>query len=251
MAKIDKAHRLNQHDIPLILGGETGVGKSTMAQVLHQAGPRANRPFVELNCAAIPEALLEGELYGYQSGAFTGARRGGYRGRLQLADQGTLFLDEIGDMPLAAQTRLLHVLEKRTVMPLGSEKEIPLDVQVMCGTHQSLAELCQKGRFRSDLYFRLCGFQLTLPALRHRSDLESVIQTLYPDLILSDPSCFTPCAVTALIGYHWPGNMRELKTVLKIALVLANGRPIQHQDLSVSEYAISADVRGKCYPNPR
>lgn len=232
--KIEKAHRLNCHDIPIVFGGETGVGKSVMAAALHRAGPRAKGPFIEINCGAFPESLLEGELYGYLPGAFTGARKGGYQGRLQQAHKGTLFLDEIGDMPLSAQTRLLHVLESRTVMPLGGEKPIQLDIQIMCGTHHSLADLCQKGAFRSDLYFRLCGFQVILPALRDRQDLAHIIQTIDPDLILDDPRCFAPCAAAALIGYHWPGNMRELRTILKMAQILAEGRPIQQTDLVFS-----------------
>ena len=239
--KIEKAHRLNHHDVPIVFGGETGVGKSVMAAALHRMGPRASGPFIEINCGAFPESLLEGELYGYLPGAFTGARKGGYQGRLQQAHKGTLFLDEIGDMPLSAQTRLLHVLESRTVTPLGGEKPIHLDIQVMCGTHHSLADLCQKGAFRSDLYFRLCGFQIMLPALRDRRDLAHIIQIIYPNLILDDPRCFAPCAVTALIGYHWPGNMRELRTILKMAQILAEGRPIQQADLIFSTLGQTPD----------
>ena len=163
--------------MPLLLNGETGSGKEAFAKAVHLAGPRAEQAFVALNCAAIPETLIESELFGYRGGSFTGARKEGMRGKLQQADGGTLFLDEIGDMPLALQTRLLRVLEERRVVPLGGEPE-DVDVRLISATHRDLAELVADGRFREDLYYRLNGMVVSLPPLRERSDREELLDYL-------------------------------------------------------------------------
>ena len=171
LAKIAASGRLG-------LLGETGVGKDTLARAFHEDSQRSSKPFVAFNCAAIPETLIDSELFGYATGAFTGARRNGSLGRLIEADGGTLFLDEIGDMPLALQTRLLRVLETGEVSPLGGGKTHHVDIQVIAATNQRLPELVRQGRFRQDLFYRLAGAVFTIPALRERSDIPQIVDSV-------------------------------------------------------------------------
>jgi len=170
--------------IPLLVLGASGVGKEMFARALHASSTRAARPFVAVNCAALPEHLIEAELFGYVPGAFTGAARGGSVGRLREAHGGTLFLDEIGDMPLALQTRLLRVLQDRQVIPLGSGTAHPVDFELVCATHCDLRAAVAAGRFRADLYYRINGLAVQLPALRERSDFEALTQRLLDELAL-------------------------------------------------------------------
>jgi transcriptional regulator with PAS, ATPase and Fis domain len=205
--------------LPVLLLGETGTGKEVVARALHQASPRADKPFVAVNCAAIPEGLIESELFGYREGAFTGSRRGGMVGRLMQAHGGTLFLDEIGDMPLALQARLLRVLQERRVAPLGAGDEQDIDVALICATHRDLKRLVQEQHFREDLFYRVNGVSLRLPALRERDDLAAIIQGLLDKAdargVTLDP------ALTALLeGFDWPGNIRQLEMVVRTALAM-------------------------------
>ncbi|HWP11908.1 MAG TPA: sigma-54-dependent Fis family transcriptional regulator [Ramlibacter sp.] len=219
-ATITRARKVMGKPIPLLLQGESGVGKELFARALHESGPRRERPFVAVNCAALPENLIEAELFGYQRGAFTGALREGATGRIREADGGTLFLDEIGDMPLALQARLLRVLQDRQVVPLGGGKPVPADFALMCATHRDLAAEIQAGRFREDLYYRLNGLALQLPALRERSDLEHLLarelRSLVPDRALT----IAPNLMLALRRYRWPGNIRQLVNALRTACAL-------------------------------
>ncbi len=205
--------------LPVLLLGETGTGKEVVARALHQASPRADKPFVAVNCAAIPEGLIESELFGYREGAFTGSRRGGMVGRLMQAHGGTLFLDEIGDMPLALQARLLRVLQERRVAPLGAGDEQDIDVALICATHRDLKRLVQEQHFREDLYYRVNGVSLRLPALRERDDLGAIIQGL---LDKSDARGVTldPALAALLEGFDWPGNIRQLEMVVRTALAM-------------------------------
>ncbi|WP_165676174.1 sigma-54-dependent Fis family transcriptional regulator, partial [Metapseudomonas otitidis] len=206
-------------DLPVLLLGETGTGKEVVARALHQASPRAEKPFVAVNCAAIPEGLIESELFGYREGAFTGSRRGGMVGRLMQAHGGTLFLDEIGDMPLAPQARLLRVLQERRVAPLGAAEEQAIDVAVICATHRDLRGLVQEQHFREDLYYRINGVSLRLPALRERDDLAGMIASVLARFGASDVSLDKD--LTELFsGYDWPGNIRQLEMVLRAALAM-------------------------------
>ncbi|WP_454865326.1 sigma-54-dependent Fis family transcriptional regulator [Pseudomonas rhizophila] len=210
------------NDLPVLLLGETGTGKEVVARALHQAGPRANRPFVAVNCAAIPEGLIESELFGYREGAFTGSRRGGMLGRLMQANGGTLFLDEIGDMPLSLQARLLRVLQERKVAPLGASEELDIDVAVICATHRDLKQLVQTKSFREDLYYRINGVSLRLPALRERDDIDDLIGTLLSKLGASQVRLDQELG--ELLGnYDWPGNIRQLEMVLRAALAMREG----------------------------
>lgn len=230
---IARAERLASKPIDLLIEGETGTGKEVLARALHASSHRSSAPFVAINCAALPESLIESELFGYAPGTFTGARQQGMKGLLQQAHGGTLFLDEIGDMPIALQTRLLRVLAEREVLPLGSDTPIPLDVRVITATHRDLAAAVAAGAFRQDLYYRLAGGTLSLPALRDRSDVDWLI-----DRLLEREAETLGCrariqrgARERLLAHDWPGNIRELRNVLRFALALADDDGIDTSDL--------------------
>ncbi|CAN7766681.1 sigma-54-dependent Fis family transcriptional regulator [Variovorax sp. LjRoot290] len=234
-AMVQKVQRVLNRDIPLLILGETGTGKELLARAVHQDSNRSRQAFVAVNCASIPESLIEAELFGYEDGAFTGARRKGACGRIVQANGGTLFLDEIGDMPLALQARLLRVLQERCVMPLGSQKSIPVDIAVIGATHRNLREMIEAGTFREDLYYRLNGLVVRLPALRERSDLGVVARRI----LLTECPHGTPeisSHVSALFSrYAWPGNIRQLANVLRTAAVMAAGAP------QITEHHLSDD----------
>ena len=176
---VRQAERLLEKDIPLLIHGETGVGKEVFVKALHQASSRSKQPFIAVNCAAIPAELVESELFGYEKGAFTGANQKGSIGLIRKADKGTLFLDEIGDMPLPTQARLLRVLQERCVQPVGSSELFPVDLRIISATNRSLREQVQLGRFREDLYYRIGGLTLELPPLRERSDKQALFKRLW------------------------------------------------------------------------
>ncbi|QXI27860.1 sigma-54-dependent Fis family transcriptional regulator [Pseudomonas vanderleydeniana] len=206
-------------ELPVLLLGETGTGKEVVARALHQASGRADKPFVAVNCAAIPEGLIESELFGYRDGAFTGSRKGGMVGRLMQAHGGTLFLDEIGDMPLTLQARLLRVLQERKVAPLGAGEEQDIDIAVICATHRDLKRLVQDRSFREDLYYRVNGVSLRLPALRERGELGGMIALVLEKLGAAQVSLDKDLA-ELFAGYDWPGNIRQLEMVLRSALAM-------------------------------
>lgn len=216
----DKARRVVAKPIPVLIQGESGVGKEMFARALHASGPRKDGPFVAINCGAIPESLIESELFGYVAGAFTGARKEGSPGRLREAHGGTLFLDEIGDMPLAMQTRLLRVLQERTVTPVGAGKAVPVDFALVCATHCKLAEAAEKGSFRHDLYYRINGLTVTLPALRERSDMVALTERLLADLSPDLAVQVAPELMSRLTAYPWPGNLRQYASVLRTACAM-------------------------------
>jgi propionate catabolism operon transcriptional regulator len=214
----------------VLILGESGTGKEMFAQGIHQASRRAAGPFVALNCAAFPENLLESELFGYEEGAFTGSRRGGKPGLIELADRGTLFLDEIGDMPLPLQTRLLRVLQEREVLRLGASEPVPVDVRVVAATHADLKVAVERGRFRADLYYRLAILALPLPNLIARGDdLQRLAECLASDTLARLGSVQAPHAIVtpllaAAAGYRWPGNVRELQNVVERLAVFLRAR---------------------------
>jgi transcriptional regulator of acetoin/glycerol metabolism len=227
-AAADKARRVVGKPIAVLVQGESGVGKEVFARALHASGPRRDAPFVAINCAAIPEHLIESELFGHVAGAFTGARKEGHLGRLREAHGGTLFLDEIGDMPLALQTRLLRVLQERSVTPVGASKAVPVDFALVCATHNQLMQAAEQGRFRQDLYYRINGLTVQLPALRERSDFVALLQRLLADLATEQGLGFdvqmAPDLLARLATYPWPGNLRQLANVLRTACaMLAEG----------------------------
>ncbi|MDD0996614.1 sigma-54-dependent Fis family transcriptional regulator [Pseudomonas sp. TNT2022 ID1044] len=225
-----KALRVYERDVPLLINGETGSGKEAFAKAVHQASQRAEKAFVALNCAAIPESLIESELFGYRGGSFTGARKEGMRGKLQQADGGTLFLDEIGDMPLALQTRLLRVLEDRLVVPIGGEPEL-VNVRIISATHRNLLERVQDGSFREDLYYRLNGLEVALPALHERSDKSQLLDFLLAEEARGETVVIDEPAREALLGFAWPGNVRQLRNVLRTLAALCDDGRIGLEDL--------------------
>ncbi|WP_447785063.1 sigma 54-interacting transcriptional regulator [Pseudomonas germanica] len=208
--------------VPILLQGETGTGKEVFARALHDQW-NAQAPFVAINCSAIPESLIEAELFGYVEGTFTGARKGGASGQLEAAHGGTLLLDEIGDMPAALQTRLLRVLQEREITRLGSTTRRALDVRVISATHCDLQQRMVEQRFREDLYYRLNGLQISLPALRERQDLNTLIDRL------RQRYGAPPLEYQALLSLHrqaWPGNIRQLEQTLRLAAALASDEPM-------------------------
>ncbi len=219
-AAADKARRVLGKPIALLIQGESGVGKELFARASHDSGPRRQGPFVAINCAAIPEHLIESELFGHEAGAFTGARREGRLGRLREADGGTLFLDEIGDMPLALQTRLLRVLQERQVTPLGGGQAVPVDFALVCATHHQLRQAADKGLFRADLYYRINGLTVNLPALRERTDFAVLTARLLADLSPQQPVAVEPALMAQLAAHPWPGNLRQWASVLRTACAM-------------------------------
>jgi transcriptional regulator of acetoin/glycerol metabolism len=222
-AVVNKVRKVVGRDIPILIQGETGTGKELLASAIHAVSPRSAKPFVAVNCAAIPEGLIESELFGYEEGAFTGARRKGSVGRILQADGGTLFLDEIGDMPLPLQARLLRVLQERVVTPLGSVKSTPVNIAVICATHRRIRELVSRGQFREDLYFRLNGLTVMLPPLRARTDLESLVKRMLKELGGAAAPAPDAEVIKLFRAHPWPGNLRQLSNLLRTALVMAEG----------------------------
>lgn len=219
-AAAERARRVMGKPIPLLLQGESGVGKELLARAVHESSPRRDRPFVAINCAALPENLIEAELFGYQPGAFTGARKEGSLGRLREADGGTLFLDEIGDMPMALQTRLLRVLQERQVAPLGGGPLVSVDFALISATHHTLREEAEAGRFRRDLYYRINGLSLHLPALRERSDFAALAARLLNELEPEAGLQLSPGLADRLARHDWPGNLRQLASALRTAVAM-------------------------------
>jgi transcriptional regulator of acetoin/glycerol metabolism len=231
-ADFRKALRVFERDVPLLINGETGSGKEAFAKAVHQASQRSAKAFVALNCAAIPESLIESELFGYRGGSFTGARKDGMRGKLQQADGGTLFLDEIGDMPLALQTRLLRVLEDRQVVPIGGEPE-SVNVRIISATHRNLLERVADGSFREDLYYRLNGLEVALPALRERSDKSQLLDFLLAEEAGGETIVIEESARQALLAFNWPGNVRQLRNVLRTLAALCDEGRVGIEDVPV------------------
>ncbi|MDT0355534.1 sigma-54-dependent Fis family transcriptional regulator [Herbaspirillum huttiense F1] len=230
-AIIAKLRKVIDRDIPVLITGETGTGKEWLAQAIHRESARFHTtqtrggaaPFVAVNCSAIPENLIEAELFGYEDGAFTGARRKGALGKIAQAQGGTLFLDEIGDMPLALQGRLLRVLQERAVTPLGSQRVIPVDFALVCATNQPLREMAARHAFREDLYYRINGLQVKLPALRERSDLGALIDRILEQEGGRHAPRFDAKALALLQSSRWPGNLRQLSNLIRTALAMADG----------------------------
>ena len=226
--------RVMSTDSSLLILGETGVGKERLARAIHLESPRAAGPFIAVNCAALPEGLLESELFGHTEGAFTGATRP-RRGFFELAHRGTIFLDEVGEMPLHLQTRLLRVLQERRIQPVGSESALEIDVRVMAATNRDLAADMARREFRADLYYRLGVVTLTLPPLRdRREDIPALVQSYlehFSSRLRRPVTGTAPDAMRVLVDYPWPGNVRELINVMERAVLLCGGAEISAADL--------------------
>jgi transcriptional regulator with PAS, ATPase and Fis domain len=212
---------------PVLIEGPTGSGKELVAEALHRLSARSRKPFIAINCAAIPEALLEAELFGHTRGAFTGAVQG-RTGRIEAADGGTLFLDEIGEMPLALQSKLLRFVESGELQRIGDNETVKVDVRIVAATHQPLAEDAQKGHFRADLYYRLAVFLIRTPALvEHMEDLPQLVSHFIEQMGRRSPvKRIDSSAMARLAGHGWPGNVRELEHVLERAAILAGDEPL-------------------------
>lgn len=226
-----KAAKLARTSLPILIHGETGTGKEHLARAIHDASGLKGK-FVAINCAAIPEQLIESELFGYLPGAFTGASVKGRKGLIEQADGGTLFLDEIGDMPLSLQSRLLRVLAEGEIMPVGSIEPKPVSVRVVSASHRQLQSLVRDGLFREDLFYRLNAALLTLPALRDRPDFDRIVeQIMHRHAQNGEPLTISPCAMMALRTHRWPGNIRELDNVIAVAVALCDSGQIDLADL--------------------
>ncbi len=234
-------HRVRQvapTNSPVLLTGETGSGKDVIANAVHLGSPRRDGPFIPVNCGAIPESLLDSELFGHEKGAFTGAlaRK---RGRFERADGGTILLDEIGEMPKPAQVRLLRVLQHREIERVGGTERIAVDIRIIAATHQDLAKMVAAGRFREDLWFRLNVFPVDVPPLRERkSDVPALVQHFLErkagELKIGDNPKLAPGAIDDLLAYDWPGNVRELENLIERAMILHRGEPLRFDELGTS-----------------
>ncbi len=220
-AVAQKVRQVVDKDISILIVGETGTGKELLANAIHQYSGRRNQPFVAINCASIPEQLIESELFGYEEGAFTGAKRKGDIGKLSQANGGTLFLDEIGDMPLPLQARLLRVLQERKVVALGGHRSTDIDINLICATHRNLRELMDQRVFRDDLYYRINGISVKLPPLRDRTDLAGLCERSLRELSPHHALSIESSLMESFLRYAWPGNLRQLNNVLKTAAVMA------------------------------
>ena len=224
-------------DATALLLGDSGTGKELFARALHDLSPRASQRFVAINCAAIPENLLESELFGYEKGAFTGAAKQ-TKGRIEYADHGTLFLDEIGDLPFSLQAKLLRFLQERVVERLGGREEISVDVRVVCATHQNLRQHIEQGRFREDLYYRISEITIDIPPLKEREGdallLAHVFLERYNQQYSKALKGFTPDACAAIEGHNWPGNVREMENCLKRAVIMSEENRLSAEDLGLA-----------------
>jgi len=220
--------------------GESGTGKEVLARGLHQASPRKGERFVAINCAAIPENLLESELFGYEKGAFTGAAKTTL-GKIETANGGTLMLDEIGDLPMPLQAKLLRFLQERVIERIGGRQEIPVDVRIVCATHQDLKELIKAGRFREDLYYRLAEIIVTIPPLRARSGDAALLAHAFARRFAEEQHCpilpLSEDALRAIEAHPWPGNVRELENCMKRAVIMADGPQITREDIGLDQSA--------------
>lgn len=223
----------------VLLTGESGTGKTFLAGEIHRNSRRSHAPFVHVNCAAIPYQLIESELFGYEEGAFTGARKGGKKGYFELAYGGTLFLDEIGEIPLALQGKLLEVLQSRTYYQVGGTRKLEADVRLIAATNKNLKEMVREKRFREDLYYRINVFPIEIPPLRERRDsLYGIVMDILPDIcsrLEIEPLLLSSQAFEKMTQYPWPGNIRELENILEKAAILSDGKIIQPEDVMLSE----------------
>ena len=222
----------------VMLLGESGTGKEVLARALHQLSPRAEKRFVAINCAAIPENLLESELFGYEKGAFTGAAKQTL-GKIETANGGTFFLDEVGDLPMALQAKLLRFLQERVIERIGGREEIAVDVRIVCATHQNLKELATAGRFREDLYYRLSEIVITIPPLRNRVGDTALLAHHFKNRFCSQEGRsslnFSDDAMAMIEAHPWPGNVREMENIIKRAVIMADGPQIMGEDLGLGE----------------
>lgn len=230
--------KISPTTVTCTLLGESGTGKEIIARAIHQLSPRRNKRFIAINCAAVPENLIESELFGYEKGAFTGAAKT-TPGKVETAHEGTLFLDEIGDMPLNLQAKLLRFLQERVIERVGGRSEIAVDVRVLCATNKNLEAMVREGTFREDLFYRICEMTISIPPLRNRMG-DKVLLARHFKLKFAkehgqNVTGFTPDAIAAIESYSWPGNIREIENKVKRAVIMADGKYITREDLGLAE----------------
>ena len=233
-----KAEKIAGTDISTLLLGESGTGKEVFARTIHEHSPRKDQPFVAINCASIPENLLESELFGYEKGAFTGANKTTV-GKIETAQGGTLFLDEIGDMPIGLQAKMLRFLQERVIERVGGRNEIPVDIRVICATHRDIQTMVGEETFREDLFYRIGEIPINIPPLRDREqDIVLLARTFlnqYREEFNAKAKSFSDGAIRAMLAHRWPGNIRELQNKLKSAVIMSEGTVIQADDLGLLE----------------
>ena len=238
-------------DITTLLLGASGTGKERFARAIHELSPRSDKRLVAINCAAIPDTLLESELFGYEKGAFTGASQQTI-GKIEHANGGTLFLDEIGDLPMELQAKLLRFLQERTIERLGGRKEIAVDVRVVCATHQNLDQYIAEGKFREDLYYRVSEMEVKIPPLRERDGDAVVLAKAFLSRFAASKGTgvkgFDPAALQAIGNHDWPGNVRELESCIKRAVIMAEGSRITAEDLDLEAHLPDGDAPGRAMP---
>ena len=231
-------------DVTTLLLGESGTGKEVLARAIHAMSPRADKAFIAINSAAIPENLLESELFGYEKDAFTGATKQ-TKGKIEYADGGTFFLDEVGDLPTALQAKMLRFLQERVIERVGGRTEIPVDVRVICATHQNLQELIKQGQFREDLYYRISELSIEIPAVRDREGDALLLARVFLDRFSRENKKslkgFSVDALEAIENHNWPGNVRELENKIKRAVIMADGNQIVADDLDLAANTTGAD----------
>lgn len=246
LALLSRAERAMRANIPILLQGETGTGKELFVRALHRRALPSGSPLVPVNCAAIPEGLLEAELFGYQEGAFTGARRGGNRGYIRQADGGTLFLDEIGDMPATLQSRMLRVLQDAEVIPLGGGRPVKVNFRLIAATHRDLKAGVENGTFRADLYYRLRHMVMSLSPLRERPNLPEILDALLDKLGATDRRISLSAeAHRCLLRHSWPGNLRELSNLLHTLVLLSEDNEVIGIDSLPPDVAANACAEGQ------
>ena len=235
-AVMRKAEKIAGTDISTLLQGESGTGKEVFARSIHEHSPRKDKPFVAINCASIPENLLESELFGYEKGAFTGANNTTL-GKIETAQGGTLFLDEIGDMPIGLQAKMLRFLQERVIERVGGRTEIPVDIRVICATHRDLQQMVADETFREDLYYRVGEIPIFIPPLRDRDQdiilLARTFLNTYREEFGAKAKSFSDTAIQAMLNHKWPGNIREMQNKLKSAVIMAEGSVVQAEDLGL------------------
>ncbi len=241
---VRRAEKIAGTDISTLLLGESGTGKEVFARSIHEHSPRKDKPFVAINCASIPENLLESELFGYEKGAFTGANKTTL-GKIETAQGGTLFLDEIGDMPIGLQAKMLRFLQERVIERVGGRSEIPVDIRVICATHRDLQNMVAEETFREDLYYRIGEIPIFIPPLRDRDqDIILLARTFlnqYREEFNAKAKTFSDGAIAAMLAHKWPGNIREMQNKLKSAVIMAEGTVVQAEDLGLMPVSGSAE----------
>jgi two-component system response regulator HydG len=229
---LERVKKAGASEAAVLIQGESGTGKEHIARLLHQQSPRVNKPFIARNCAAIPETLFESEMFGHRKGSFTGAESD-RRGAFGEADGGTLFLDEIGDLDYALQTKLLRAIQEKTIRPVGAERDVPVNVRIVCATNKDLRECCRNKQFREDLFYRLTTVTLNVPPLRERREDIVPLARYFASVLSNNARSLTPAAEQRLVGYDWPGNVRELRSALEQAVIFAAGNEIHPDELNL------------------